>query len=323
MFNAVVVRKSASNVSYKVETVDESHLSKGDVLVKVVYSSINYKDMLALQYKGGVIRDYPMIPGIDFAGIVESSSNDKFKEGDNVLVTGYDVGVTHTGGFSEYAQVPGEWIVPLPQEMSIKESMVYGTAGFTAALSIFELEKYGMNIKSQPEILVSGATGGVGSVAIQILRKIGYENITAIVRKEKQIEIAKKLGAKQVIIIEDDNKPLKKGIFDYFLDTVGSNVTLYGLKRLNYQGVATVCGNVAGNSLNANILPFILRGIKLIGIDSVYVDHNIREDIWSKLANEWNIGNSLLYNEIGFEEFYKTIDQLLKGQHLGLSLIHI
>lgn len=322
MFNAVVVRKSASNVSYKVEKVDESHLSKGDVLVKVVYSSINYKDMLALQYKGGVIRDYPMIPGIDFAGIVESSSNDKFKEGDNVLVTGYDVGVTHTGGFSEYAQVPGEWI-PIPQEMSIKESMVYGTAGFTAALSIFELEKYGMNIKSQPEILVSGATGGVGSVAIQILHKIGYENITAIVRKEKQIEIAKKLGAKQVIIIEDDNKPLKKGIFDYFLDTVGSNVTLYGLKRLNYQGVATVCGNVAGNSLNANILPFILRGIKLIGIDSVYVDHNIREDIWSKLANEWNIGNSLLYNEIGFEEFYKTIDQLLKGQHLGRTILKV
>ena len=323
MFNAIVVRKSASNVSYKIETVDESHLSKGDVLVKVVYSSINYKDMLALQYKGGVIRDYPMIPGIDFAGIVESSSNDKFKEGDNVLVTGYDVGVTHTGGFSEYAQVPGEWIVPIPKVMSIKESMVYGTAGFTAALSIFELEKYGMNIKSQPEILVSGATGGVGSVAIQILRKIGYENITAIVRKEKQIEIAKKLGAKQVIIIEDDNKPLKKGIFDYFLDTVGSNVTLYGLKRLNYQGVATVCGNVAGNSLNANILPFILRGIKLIGIDSVYVDHNIREDIWSKLANEWNIGNSLLYNEIGFEEFYKTIDQLLKGQHLGRTILKV
>lgn len=323
MFNAVVVRKSASNVSYKVETVDESYLSKGDVLVKVVYSSINYKDMLALQYNGGVIRDYPMIPGIDFAGIVESSSNDKFKEGDNVLVTGYDVGVTHTGGFSEYAQVPGEWIVPIPQEMSIKESMVYGTAGFTAALSIFELEKYGMNIKSQPEILVSGATGGVGSVAIQILRKIGYENITAIVRKEKQIEIAKKLGAKQVIIIEDDNKPLKKGIFDYFLDTVGNNVTLYGLKRLNYQGVATVCGNVAGNSLNANILPFILRGIKLIGIDSVCVDHNIREDIWSKLANEWNIGNSLLYNEIGFEEFYKTIDQLLKGQHLGITILKV
>lgn len=261
MFNAVVVRKSASNVSYKVETVDESYLSKGDVLVKVVYSSINYKDMLALQYNGGVIRDYPMIPGIDFAGIVESSSNDKFKEGDNVLVTGYDVGVTHTGG--------------------------------------------------------------VGSVAIQILRKIGYENITAIIRKEKQIEIAKKLGAKQVIIIEDDNKPLKKGIFDYFLDTVGNNVTLYGLKRINYQGVATVCGNVAGNSLNANILPFILRGIKLIGIDSVYVDHNIREDIWSKLANEWNIGNSLLYNEIGFEEFYKTIDQLLKGQHLGRTILKV
>ncbi|MDG0844338.1 oxidoreductase [Staphylococcus equorum] len=323
MFNALVVKNSKSNVSYKVETVDESHLSEGDVLVKVEYSSINYKDMLGLQYKGGVIRDYPMIPGIDFSGIVESSSNEKFKEGDNVLVTGYDVGMTHTGGFSEYARVPGEWIIPLPQEMSIKESMVYGTAGFTAALSIFELEKQGMNIEAQPEILVSGATGGVGSVAIQILRKIGYENITAIVRKEKQIEIANDLGAKQAIIIEDDNKPLKKGTFDYFLDTVGGNVTLYGLKRLNYQGVTTVCGNVAGNSLNANILPFILRGVKLIGIDSVYVEHNIREDIWSKLANEWNIGNSLLYNEIGFEEFYKTIDQLLKGQHLGRTILKV
>lgn len=323
MFNALVVRKDESNVSYELESVDEFHLSKGDVLVKVEYSSINYKDMLGLQYKGGVIRDYPMIPGIDFAGIVESSSNDKFKEGDSVLVTGYDVGMTHTGGFSEYARVPGEWIIPLPKEMSIKESMVYGTAGFTAGLSIFELEKHGMNIKEQPEILVSGATGGVGSVAIQILRKIGYENITAIVRKEKQIEIAKKLGVKQVIIIEDDSKPLKKGIFDYFLDTVGNNVTLYGLKRLNYQGVATVCGNVAGNELNANILPFILRGVKLIGIDSVYVEHKIREDIWNKLANEWNIGKSLLYNEIEFEDLHVTIDQLLKGQHLGRSILKV
>lgn len=145
--------------------------------------------MLALQYNGGVIRDYPMIPGIDFAGIVESSSNDKFKEGDNVLVTGYDVGVTHTGGFSEYAQVPGEWIVPIPQEMSIKESMVYGTAGFTAALSIFELEKYGMNIKSQPEILVSGATGGVGSVAIQIgvpSGKCGFTTLSLFSRRLPQ-----------------------------------------------------------------------------------------------------------------------------------------
>lgn len=128
--------------------------------------------MLGLQYKGGVIRDYPMIPGIDFAGIVESSANDKFKEGDNVLVTGYDVGMTHTGGFSEYAQVPGEWIVPLPQEMSIKESMLYGTAGFTAALSIFELEKYGMDIKSQPEILVSGATGGVEALLYKFYVKL-------------------------------------------------------------------------------------------------------------------------------------------------------
>lgn len=323
MFNALVVRKNDSEVNYKIESIDKAFLSEGDVLVKVDYSSLNYKDMLALQYKGGVIKDYPMIPGIDFVGTVESSVDEKFNKGDQVLVTGYDVGMTHTGGFSEYAQVPSEWVIPLPNDLSNKEAMIYGTAGFTAALSIFELQNNGMNVEHQPEILVSGATGGVGSIAIQILSKIGYKNITALVRKNRQIKVAENLGAKQVILIEDDNKPIKKEAFDFFLDTVGGDITVFGLKRLSYHGSATVCGNAAGNDLNANILPFILRGIKLNGIDSVNVDYKTREYIWHKLSDEWNIGGSLLYNEINFNEFDDVIQQLLNGEHLGRTILKI
>jgi acrylyl-CoA reductase (NADPH) len=323
MFNALVVRKKGSEVNYKIESIDKTFLSEGDVLVKIEYSSLNYKDMLALQYKGGVIKDYPMIPGIDFVGTVESSVNEKFIKGDQVLVTGYDTGMTHTGGFSEYAQVPSDWIIPLPKSLSKKESMIYGTAGFTAALSIFELQNSGMTVDQQPEILVSGATGGVGSIAIQILSKIGYENITALVRKDRQIKVAENLGAKQAIIIEDDNKPIKNGVFDYFLDAVGGDITTFGLKRLSYHGTATVCGNAAGNELNANVLPFILRGIKLIGVDSVYVDYKTREYIWKKLSYEWNIGGSLLYNEINFKEFDEVILQLLNGEHLGRTILKI
>lgn len=323
MFNALVVRKKDSEVNYEIERVDKTFLSKGDVLVKIEYSSLNYKDMLGLQYKGGVIKDYPMIPGIDFVGTVESSVSEKFNKGDQVLVTGYDVGMTHTGGFSEYAQVPSDWVIPLPKGLSNKESMIYGTAGFTAALSIFELQKSGMTVDEQPEILVSGATGGVGSIAIQILSKIGYKNITALVRKNRQIKVAENLGAKQAIIMEDDTKPIKKEVFDCFLDTVGGDITIFGLKRLSYQGCATVCGNAAGNELNANILPFILRGIKLIGIDSVYIDHSTREYLWEKLSDEWNIGGSLLYNEINFKEIDEVIRQLLNGEHLGRTILKI
>ncbi|MGK3150543.1 acryloyl-CoA reductase [Staphylococcus shinii] len=323
MFNALVVRKNDTEINYEIESIDKTFLSKGDVLVKIEYSSLNYKDMLGLQYKGGVIKDYPMIPGIDFVGTVESSVDKKFGKGDPVLVTGYDVGMTHTGGFSEYAQVPSNWLIPVPKGLSNKESMIYGTAGFTAALSIFELQKSGMSVDQQPEILVSGATGGVGSIAIQILNKIGYKNITALVRKNRQIKVAENLGAKQAIIMEDDNKPIKKEVFDYYLDTVGGDITMFGLKRLSYHGSATVCGNVAGNKLNANILPFILRGIKLIGIDSVYVDYKTRESIWKKLSEEWNIGGSLLYNEINFKEFDEIIRQLLNGEHIGRTILKI
>ncbi|MCD8882644.1 oxidoreductase [Mammaliicoccus sciuri] len=323
MFKALIVRENNSEISYKLESIDKTFLSKGNVLVKIEYSSLNYKDMLGLQYKGGVIKDYPMIPGIDFVGTVESSEDQKFKKGDQVLVTGYDVGMTHTGGFSEYAQIPSDWLIPLPKGLSSKESMIYGTAGFTAALSIFELQNNGMTVEQQPEILVSGATGGVGSIAIQILSKIGYKNITAIVRKDRQIQIAKDLGAKKVIIIEDDDKPIKKEVFDYFLDTVGGSITTYGLKRLSYQGCATVCGNAAGNELNANILPFILRGIKLIGIDSVYVDYKTRQHIWEKLSKEWKIEKSILYNEIDFNEFDEVIQQLLNGKHIGRTILKI
>src|SRR5699024_3753797 len=201
-FKAVVVDKN-EEVNYGIQDVTIDDLSEGEVLIKVAYSSVNYKDMLAVQDKSGIIRNYPMIPGIDLSGTVVESSNRQFKEGEEVLVTGFDTGVNHTGGFAEYAKIPAEWIVPLPVNLTLKDAMVFGTAGFTAALSVAALENNGMNKDNNPAILVTGSTGGVGSVALQILSKSGYTNISALVRKDHQKEVAMSLGATDVIFANE------------------------------------------------------------------------------------------------------------------------
>ena len=189
-FKALIVRENNGDVSYQVEEhTKKDVLDDGEVLIKVAYSSVNYKDMLAVQKNGGVIRNYPMIPGIDLSGTIEESTDPNYTKGQQVLVTGYDMGMTHTGGFSEYARVPSSWIVRLPENLSMKEAMIFGTAGLTSALSIFELEKNGMNSSLDQAILVTGATGGVGSIALKILSQAGYKNITALVRKKNQIQV--------------------------------------------------------------------------------------------------------------------------------------
>ncbi|MGG4470711.1 alcohol dehydrogenase catalytic domain-containing protein, partial [Paenibacillus alvei] len=198
-FKAIVVKEKQEQVIFGLENIDLDSLSDGEVLIKVAYSSINYKDMLAVQKNGGVIRKYPMIPGIDLSGTIVHTPDNRFTEGQKVIVTGFDMGMSHTGGFAEYARVPAGWIVPLPEKSTLKDAMVFGTAGFTAALSIFALEEKGMDRNNNPKILVTGSTGGVGSIAIQILSKIGYKNISALVRKESQTEVAKSLGATNVI----------------------------------------------------------------------------------------------------------------------------
>ena len=323
-FKAIVVREMDAGVRFGIEEIGIDQLSPGEVLIKVAYSSINYKNMLAVQKKGGVIRDYPMIPGIDVSGTIVATEDTSLSTGQEVLVTGFAMGMSHTGGFAEYVRVPKEWIVPVPSGMSLKETMVIGTAGFTAALSILALERHGMHIDGDPRILVTGATGGVGSLALRMLRKAGYGNVTGMVRKEHQEEIARTLGAGDIIHAEDvstTKKPLGKQQYDYILDTVGGEVAAALLPRLAYGGSMSMCGNAAGIDLEMTVLPFILRGVNIIGIDSVNVSLAERHAVWEKLAQEWNIALEALVHEISLQEVPKTIKDLKEGNHLGRTII--
>ncbi|MFI8716151.1 YhdH/YhfP family quinone oxidoreductase [Brevibacillus brevis] len=323
-FKAIVVKENQEQVIYGLENVNLDSLSDGEVLIKVAYSSINYKDMLAVQKNGGVIRNYPMIPGIDLSGTIVHTSDNRYTEGQEVVVTGFDMGMSHTGGFAEYARVPADWIVPLPANLTLKDAMVFGTAGFTAALSIIALEEKGMDINNNPRILVTGSTGGVGSIAIQILAKIGYKNISALVRKKHQEEVAKSLGATNVVFaseLGEQNKPLNKQKFDFVLDTVGGEVASVLIPQISYGGSMSMCGNAGGIKLTSTVLPFILRGINLLGIDSVNVPINNRGYIWEKIADEWNISQTTLINELTLNELPQTIETIKNGQHLGRTII--
>lgn len=280
--------------------------------------------MLAVQKNGGVIRNYPMIPGIDLSGTIVHTTDNRFVEGQQVIVTGFAMGMSHTGGFSEYARVPADWIVPLPNNLTLKEAMIFGTAGFTAALSIMALQENGMSTKNQPNILVTGSTGGVGSIAIQLLSKIGYNNIFALVRKDHQVDIAKSLGAADVIFaneLGELKKPLNKQKFDFVLDTVGGDVASVIIPQISYGGSMSMCGNAGGIKLTTTVLPFILRGINLLGIDSVNVPINKRKVIWNEIANEWNISQTTLVNEITLNTLPEKIEAIKNGQHLGRTII--
>ncbi|BAK16175.1 NADPH:quinone reductase [Solibacillus silvestris StLB046] len=323
-FKAIIVKEEQDQVIYGLENVNLDSLSDGEVLIKVSYSSINYKDMLAVQKNGGVIRNYPLIPGIDLSGTIVHSTDNRYTEGQKVIVTGFAMGMSHTGGFAEYARVPADWIVPLPDNLSLKDAMIFGTAGFTAALSIMALEEKGMDLNKDPRILVTGSTGGVGSIAVQILSKIGYKNIAALVRKENQIDVAKSLGATDVIFADELgelNKPLNKQKFDFVLDTVGGEIASVVIPQISYGGSMSMCGNAGGIKLTSTVLPFILRGINLLGIDSVNVPIKDRGYIWDKIANEWNIAQTTLISEISLEEVPHTIEAIKNGQHLGRTII--
>lgn len=308
------------------KTIALAELGSGDVLVKIAYSSVNYKDMLALEPKGGVLRTYPMIPGIGLSGWVVESSSPLFSAGQEVLVTGYDLGVAHPGGFAEYACLPADWLVPLPAGLSLKEAMILGTAGVTAALSLWELEQAGMTPETAPRILVTGASGGVGSLALQLLVKAGYQGIQALVRKPYQVPLVTALGASEVLLASElaaSGKPLERQDFDYVLDTVGGPVLSQILPKVAYGGAVTTCGNAGGLKLETTVLPFILRGIRLIGIDSVAIDSKKREKIWSLLAQEWKLESEEFVQVIGLEEITETAQKLKADQHLGRTIVAI
>lgn len=324
-FNALVVDKSENDFSVEIKDLTLDDLPEGEVTIKVAYSSVNYKDGLAAIPDGKVIRNYPFVPGIDLAGTVISSTDDRFKEGDEVIATSYEIGVSHYGGFSEYARIKADWIVPLPDGLTLKEAMAYGTAGFTAALSIEQLEKHDVT-PDKGNILVTGATGGVGSLAVSMLAKLGFD-VTASTGKESEQQYLKDLGAKEIISREDINpekiRPLDKQKWTGAIDAVGGNTLATILSQTKYGGTVTVCGNAGGMNVSTTVFPFILRGINLIGIDSVYYPMEQRKQLWKRMATELKPDTLLsdIGQEITLDELPETLENILKGNIRGRTLV--
>lgn len=324
VYNAFTVFEKEGDFERKIIQKRINNLPEDHLLIKVNYSSLNYKDVLSAIGNKGVTREYPHTPGIDAAGIVEKSENDDFKKGDKVIVSGYDLGMNTDGGFAEYIKVPAQWAVPLPNNLSLKESMIYGTAGFAAALSIFKLIESGVN---KNNILVTGASGGVGSIACSILSKIGYR-VTAATSKINQKDYFGQLGVDEIIdrhnISEETDKMLLKQKWSGVVDTVGGDILANAIKATEYGGTVTCCGNIASPNLNINVYPFILRGISLLGVDTGRCDKIIRSKIWHKLANEWKLKNlNNIAHEIEFKEIDYYIEQILTSKNKGRILIKI
>lgn len=326
-FKAMYLEETKGQLEFAAKMISLADLSKGDVVIKVAYTSLNYKDMLAVQPKGGVIRNYPMVPGIDLAGTVVSSESNDFVKGQEVLVTGYEMGMSHTGGFSQYARVPKDWVVPLPEGLSLKDVMIYGTAGLTAMLSILALENAGLSERKEARVLVTGASGGVGSVALALLKERCYRNVTAFIRKDYQEAVVKDLGADQVIRTEaifiKENPLLLKEQYDYVLDTVGGDVASHLIPQVAYDGAISLCGNAAGIGLSTNVLPFILRGVNLLGIDSVQISQDKRLEAWTALADAKAILAKLKTNTISLEDIPETLQALKEGRHVGRTVVEV
>lgn len=326
-FQAFTLREQDTSVIGQLETITLDDLSEGTVVIKAAYSSVNFKDSLASKKDGGVIRNYPMIPGIDVSGTVVTSEDPRFKEGDKVIVTGYQLGVSHTGGYSEYVRVPGDWVVPLPEKMSLKEAMIFGTAGFTAGLSVTALEDDGLRDDKEAPIIVTGATGGVATLSIAMLHQLGYTSITALTRKPDSFELLKELGVSECLLVEDflatSVKALMKQRFAFAIDTTGGEITSAVLPQLRYDGRSAICGRAAGITLETTVLPFILRGVHLLGIDSVNVGMDKRKIVWQRLATDLDITEKAVYQEITLEELPPVFEALQAGQHIGRTIVRI
>ncbi|WP_428026015.1 YhdH/YhfP family quinone oxidoreductase [Arcobacter sp.] len=299
-------------------------IGENEVLIKATYSSLNYKDALSSVGNPGVTKNFPHVTGIDVAGIIEKSNSTKFSIGEKVLVTGYDLGMNTDGGHQEFVKVPDSWVVKIPEIISDREIMIYGTAGLTAALSINELLNNGI---TKGNILVTGATGGVGSIAISILHKLGF-NTTAISGKEDKIQFLKDLGANEVILRSEfdveNKRPMGSEKFDGVIDTVGGNILAEALKIVKYDGVVTCCGLTSSFELQTNVFPFILRGVRLIGIDSVECKIEKKIAAWEKIASEFKIENlEKLTNEISLDEIKEAYKSLLTGKASGRYLVKI
>ena len=325
MFKGILITKDDAGYQARVQQIDEAILPAGDVTVRIAWSTINYKDGLALTGKAPVVRRFPMVPGIDFAGTVIESVNPAWKAGDHVVLNGWGVGETHCGGLATLARVQGEWLIALPSAFTARQAMAIGTAGYTAMLCVLALEKHGIR-PADGEILVTGANGGVGSVAIALLGKLGYTVVASTGRPAEAAHL-KTLGAAAVIErseLSTPGKPIGKERWAGVVDTVGSHTLANACATTRYRGAVAACGLAAGMDFPASVAPFILRGVTLYGIDSVMAPLAVRQEAWGRLARDLDISRlDALTTEIGLSEAIEVGARLLEGQVRGRVVVDV
>lgn len=325
LYKALVVEEKDGAYVQSVQQLATENLPAGEVLVRVHYSSLNYKDALSATGNKGVTKNFPHTPGIDAAGVVVSSESNDFAEGEEVIVTGNDLGMNTAGGFGQYIRVPASWVVKLPKGLTMKEAMIIGTAGFTAGISLSRLTS--LVQPADGKVIVTGATGGVGSVALSLLSKLGYDTI-AISGKESEYDFLRSLGANEIIARADfqaaDKRPILSARYAGAIDTVGGTILENIIKSLNPLGAVTTCGSVSGTQLDVSVFPFILRGISLIGISAQNFPMALREPLWTRMADEWKPDHLLsMYREITMEELPAAIEAILKGQLKGRTVVNM
>lgn len=325
-FQALFIEKEADNTSLHFRETTLDNLPENEVTIEVHYSGINYKDGLAVLPEGKIVNQYPFIPGIDASGVVIESKSDRFQVGDEVIVTSYDFGVSYFGGYSEFIRVPAEWVVPLPQGLSLKEAMILGTAGFTAALSVDALESSGVRPETG-KIAVSGATGGLGSLSTAILAKRGFSVVASSGKKDAK-DFLQKFGVSEVVSREafqpEKIRALDKQLYAGAIDCVGGKPLSYLLTAVQYGGAVTTCGMSAGGKLDTTVFPFILRGVQLLGIDSVLCPMQKRTQIWQRLATDFKLANlEELATEINFQTLPEALHQVMNGGVTGRYLVKI
>jgi NADPH2:quinone reductase len=324
-FRALRIFDDSGSIQSRVVDAALSELSAGDVVIKAAYSSVNYKDALAATGAGKILRRFPLVGGIDVSGTVAASSDSRFAEGEQVVVTGYDLGVANDGGYAEYVRVPANWIVKMPAGLNVFDAMAIGTAGFTAALSIVELERNGLQPANGP-VIVTGATGGVGSLAIQSLAARGYK-VTALTGKDDQHEFLKSLGAGDVVsrhTLQMGTKPLEKMLWAGAVDAVGGDTLAWLTRTMMYGGAIANSGLTGGTELKTTVLPFILRAVKLLGIDSAMCPMDRRVDVWRRLASDLKPAKlKEIAREITLDELPNAFATLLKGQAIGRFVVRL
>ena len=327
-FKAIVLNQEGDNFTRNLQEIDFSFLKEDEVTVKVDYSSLNYKDGMILKNGGRLVKDYPHIPGIDFAGTVEQSSDSKFKAGDKVILTGWRVGEIYYGGYSQYAKVKSKFLVKTPEGISNKDAMALGTAGFTALLCAFAIQARESILLGDPikDVLVTGATGGVGSVAVMALAKMGY-NVTGVTGKKDKVNFLKELGASEVIDrseMDQESKPLEAALWDGVVDTAGGKILSRALSQTRPNGIVAACGLASNYKLDTTVMPFIIRGVKLWGIDSVMCSSKRREFVWSQAKDLIDFDKLNKATEVwSLEELLQSSSKILKGEISGRVIVDV